>query len=179
PDMYDLAFGRRPTSQYWSEFADRTDFDKGRDDALEYKQGDASQYLLAYPLLEFVKAFVPSPQKFREQALNEGVKAGRIEKRSGQFVSPPSVLESYLADNTTYQTWRLMSNMKEVLVESAAHILARRYGALNRVTCAALLADFDLKGFIHSAELREVALNAALARDFELTQVFSRIFNML
>ena len=179
PDMYDLAFGRRPTSQYWSEFADRTDFDKGRDDALEYKQGDASQYLLAYALLEFVKAFVPSPQRFREQALNEGVKAGRIEKRSGQFVSPPSVQEAYLADNTTYQTWRLMSNMKEVLVESAAHILARRYGPLNRVTCSALLATFDLKELIHSGDLRDVAVRAASATDFETSEVFGRVFNLL
>ena len=179
PDMYDLAFGRRPTSQYWSEFADRTDFDKGRETALEYKQGDASQYLLAYSLLEFVKGFVPSPQRFREQALNEGVKADRIEKRSGQFVSPPSVQEAYLADNTTYQTWRLMSNMKEVLVESAAHILARKYGALDRATCIALLASFDLKESIHSGDVRSIAIRASSATDFDAAEVFCRIFSLL
>jgi len=128
PNMYDLAFSRSPTDRHWRDFSDRADFDKGREDGLEYKQGDAQQYLLAHAILEYVKAFVPSPQRFREQALNEGVKAGRIEKRSGQFISPPSVQETYLSENTSYQAWRLMSNMKEVLAESAAHLLARKYG---------------------------------------------------
>jgi len=178
-DTYDLSFGRRPTVQYWYEFAQRTDFDKGRENALEVRQGDASQYLLAYALLEFVKGFVPSPQRFREQALNEGVKAGRIEKSSGQFVSPLSFQDNYLAENTTYQTWRLMSNMKEVLVESAAHILARKYGPLDGGTCTALLSTFDLKESVCSGDLRDVAACAAIAKDFQAEEVFSRVFNLL
>jgi hypothetical protein len=179
PDIYDLAFSRRPTDRYWSAFADRTDFDKGREDGLEYSQGDASQYLLAFALLEYVKAFVPSPQRFREQALNEGVKAGRIEKHSGAFVSAPSIQEAYLADNTTYQTWRLMSNMKELLVESVAHILARRYGPLTRDTCWSLLNAFDLNGYVSSADLKEAAANAPSRSDFALSEVFGRIFSLL
>jgi hypothetical protein len=143
------------------------------------KQGDASQYLLSYTLLEFVKGFVPSPQRSREQALNEGVRAGRIEKSSGQFVSPPLVQEAYLGENTTYQTWRLMSNMKEVLVECAAHILARKYGPLDGGTCTALVTTFDLRESFCSGDLRDVAARAAIATDFQAVEVFSRVFHLL
>src|ERR1019366_2397437 len=58
-------------------------------------------------------------------------------------------------------------------------ILARRYGPLNRVTCSALLATFDLKELIHSGDLRDVAVHAASATDFETSEVFGRVFNLL
>ena len=178
-NVYDLAFNSRPSEQYWYEFSKSTDWDKKRHEGLEQQQGSASQYLLAYFVWQFVNAFVPSPQKYRTQGLDEGVKAGKITKASGSYTTASKDQDAFLAENRTYQTWRLMANMKELLVEAVAQILARKYGPLDSAVCMDLLNSFEAKLFFSSGDVREVAQAASSAPELRSEQVYSRVLRML
>jgi hypothetical protein len=177
--IYDLAFGSRPSKEYWELFGKSLDWDKLRLEMIEWKQGEASQYLLAYFIWQYVNSFVPSPQKYRELALNEGVQAGRIKKASGSFTSTDREQDAYLSENTTYQTWRLMANMKELLTEIVSQVLTRRYGPLDGEVCAKLLLSFEAAQYRQSADTREVAQMASAAPDLASEEVFGRILRML
>lgn len=178
-NVYELAFNSRPSEEYWSQFGRSTDWDKVRDSCLERQQGQAEQYLLSFFLWQFVKGFVPSPQSYREQGLNEGVRAGKITKASGSFTSSAVDQDTYLSDNRTYQTWRLMANMKELLVEAASQILVRKYGALDGSVCNDLMHSFEADYFRRTGETREIAQTAAIATDLKRNEVFGRILRML
>lgn len=178
-DVYELCFALRPTQEHWQRFSQSVDFDVGRKDSLESQQADPKQYLLASFLWQFARYFVPSAQHYRSEGLQEGVLAGKIQKASGTITSPPSVQEEFLAENVTYQTWRLMANMKELLVESAAFLLTRKYGSLGPEICWALLSEFDGKTYLEQMDIKAVARKAANAKDFEAQEVFSRIFALL
>jgi hypothetical protein len=175
-DIYQLAFSRRPTSEHWQLFGQTLDFDKGREQTLELMQGDVHQYLLAIFLWEYTRHYIPSPKSYREEGLQEGVVAGKIKKSGGSIVSPQSEQDTYLADNSTYQTWRLMSNMKELIVEAAAHVLTRRYGSLDKVACKQLLLSFDAKDFLEKGEVRQPADHARIASDLDQRECFARLF---
>lgn len=177
--IYDRAFGSRPSHDYWLKFGETSDWDKGRAEKLENKQGTAEQYLLGYFILQFVNGFVPSPQRYREMGLNEGVKSNKIKKIDGSFTTPVRDQDAYLADSTTYQTWRLMANMKELLVEITSQILCKRYGPLEAAACSQILGCFEALPYCSSGEIREIAQRAATAKDLGADEVFSRILRML
>jgi hypothetical protein len=50
----------------------------------------------------------------------------------------------------------VMNNMKEVLVESAAHILANRYGPLTNDVCQKLLGSFEALDFVKRGDARDL-----------------------
>lgn len=177
--VYELAFGSRPTIQYWCDFAKSVDWDKQREAGLEREQGHPAQYLLAYFLWRFVSGFIPSPQKYRELALDEGVAAGKIGKSSGSFTTPSKGQDEYLAGNRTYQTWRVMANMKELLIEATAQVLARKYGPLDQTVCEKILGSFEASVFAKSGDVRDLAISSATARDLKKEWVFGRILRML
>ena len=177
--VYELAFRSRPTSEYWKNFANAIDWDRQRDRGIERVQGDAKQYLLAYFIWRYINSFIPPPARYRELALNEGVAAGTIRKSDGSFKGTEAEHETFLAGNSTYQTWRLMSNMKELLVEATAQILARRYGPLDNACCGRILDSFEAANFRKSADVRDLATKAAIAKDLKDEEVFGRISRML
>ena len=179
PEIYKLAFIKRPNQKHWKRFADLIDFNTGREDNLENEQGTADEYLLAYFLWQFAKCFVPSPQSRRESALRAGVEAGKIDGANGEITSSQKKQDEYLAEDFDFQTWRLMDNMKEVLVEVATQVLARKYGPLDNVMCSLLLSSFDGKNFLTTANVQQVATHAASAKDLSETDVFARIFCLL
>jgi hypothetical protein len=178
-DLYELAFTMTPGEAHWDRFANAVDFTAERMSGLENHHAAAPQYLLAYLLWQFTKGFIPSALEYRRIALDEGVKAGRIEKSSGSITSPESVQDAFLAESGTYQIWRLMSNMKELLVESASHILARKYGPLESAVCLKLLDSFDGKTFLKDGDIRAVARAAASASDLDNLLLFSRVYGLL
>lgn len=177
--VYALAFGSRPTIQYWRDFTKSLDWDKQREAGLERVQGHPTQYLLAYFLWRFVSRFIPTPQKYRELALDEGVAAGKINKSSGSFTTSSKDQDEYLAGNRTYQTWRLMANMKELLVEATAQVLARKYGPLDETVCEKLLDSFEASVFAKSGDIRDLAISSATASDLKKELVFGRVLRML
>jgi len=179
PDVYQLAFTMSPTESHWNRFAENVDFDADRRQGLKTTQGEAAQYMVAYALWQFVRSFVPSAKRYRDAALDAGVRAGKLEKRSGSVTSPLSVQEQFLADDLTYQTWRLMANMKELLVEVAANILTRRYGALEPARCETLLQLQEMKYFLVSGEMPESSTNAAAGGELSNDSVLARIFCLL
>ncbi len=176
---FELIFNQQPSEKRWKEFAQHNAFDDSRDKDMLSTQASASQYLLAYCLWCFAKGFVPSPQQMRQDALEEGVREGKIKKASGSFTSPIGDQEKYLADNHDYQTWRLMSNMKELLVEAATQILARKYGPLNASLCLQLLHSPDTVDFFKGEDIRPVAQAAVMCPDISSDMIFSRIFCLL
>jgi len=111
--------------------------------------------------------------------LNEGVKAGKLVKAGGSITSSEADQDAYLSESPTYQIWRLMANMKELLVEAAGQILARKYGALSDETCLALLKSFDGSEFLKSSDIKDIACNARSASDLNKDALFSRIFGLL
>jgi AIPR protein len=177
--LYEMAFSMRPSLGHWLKFAEAIDFNEGRQDTLEKHQGDASQYLLAFFLWQFGRNFIPAPQKYREEGLEEGVKSGKITKSSGSITSSTGEQEAYLSENGTYQTWRLMSNMKELLVECGSQILARKYGHLGSEVCLKLLNSVDGSDFLTTADVKDVARGAAYATDVRRDAIFSRIFGFM
>jgi hypothetical protein len=178
-EVYEMAFQMRPSVAHWNRFAESVDFNAGRLDTLERQQGSAAQYLLAHFLWQFTRNFIPSSQQFRKEALEEGVKANKIRKASGEIISSEPEQDAYLAENPTYQTWRLMTNMKELIVEVASQVIIKRYGQLDSAICLQLLQKFDAKDFLTKANTREVAQEASKASDLEANAVFSRIFGLL
>lgn len=156
-----------------------TDFDEEREDTMEHAQGGVFQYLLAYSLWLLVKEYVLAPKQYREEALMEGVRAGKIKKKSGSCVTSAKDQEEFLSSSIRYQTWRLMANMKEGLVETIAFILAKRYGALDEEVCKELLSCFDIDHVLSKGTVREVAHAARKAQELKMNDVFSRILRLL
>jgi hypothetical protein len=178
-EIYDVAFRRCPTPEHWTTFRKVTDFREHRTNNLQIGQATAYQYLLAYFIWEFIRHFIPSPMRYREQALQEGVRDGKITRADGSITSPVKVQEDYLSENHSYQTWRLMANMKEVLVEIVSFMLAQKYDNLGEDTCRALLTSFDAKQFVTTGEVKDVATVAASKDDLPSDAVFSRMLGFL
>ncbi|HEX8677427.1 MAG TPA: AIPR family protein, partial [Segetibacter sp.] len=178
-EVYDMAFQMRPSSEHWMRFADAIDFDTNRRVTLERQQGGAQQYLLAFLLWQFTRSFIPSPPQYRREALEEGVKASKIRKSSGEIISSDSEQNTYLADNMTYQTWRLMTNMKELVVEVASQILCKKYGPLDPSTCLHLIQNSEVNGFLTTGEIREIAQAASKNSDLPTGSIFSRVFGLI
>ena len=180
PTIYEKAFKQSPSAEHWDTFVGNLDFrDEARETTLARVQGMGHQYLLAFFLLELVKNFVPSPAKYRELALDEGVKEGGIRKSSGEITSTSKEQEEYLALNSTYQTYRLMANMKELLIEAASYILCKRYGALTEETCERLFSHFDASTFLSDGDSKQIAQRAMNEPDLNDTEVFARIIAFL
>ena len=72
-----------------------------------------------------------------------------------------------------------MANMKEVLLESVAYILSKRYGELNDSFCTKMLNCFEVEQFYVSGDCKEIADRARDESDFKDDEVFSRIINLL
>jgi hypothetical protein len=178
-EVYEIAFRSSPTSDHWKHFAELTHFQDHRHKFLTMSQATGSQYLLSYLAWEFTRQFIPSPAIYREQGLMEGVRQGKIKKEGGSFTSSIMEQDKYLADNHTYQTWRLMANMKEVLVEAIAFILVKKYGALNDNVSYHLLSDFDARHFLESGDIKQTATTAALGNELPVEALFSRILAFL
>jgi hypothetical protein len=177
--VYNLAFHSRPSAEYWKQFASSVDWHHSRLTLIERYQGDAIQYLLAFFLWQFVNAYIPSPQKYREQSLNEGVRSGKITKSDGSFTSSQREQDAFLAENRNYQTWRLMANMKELLVEATSQILTKKYGPLTPETCKQVLHSFEGEVFLRTGDTREIAQRAVSADDFPPDHAISKIIRML
>jgi hypothetical protein len=179
-DVYGKAFRECPNEGRWHRFSGAMDFRPDRSSDIVQAQGGPHQYLLAYLLLELVKAFVPSPQKYRELGLNEGHAERKIAKASGEFTSSATEQDRYLADNATYQTWRVMANMKEVLVEAFAFVLSKKYGALEDGVCKSLMEHFDANGFLTDADADGIAKRAFETKDdLKKSELFSRTLQLL
>jgi len=123
--------------------------------------------------------YVPGPQEYRVDALEEGVQSGRITKSSGEITSTLYQQEEFLADNHTYQTWRLMSNMKEVLAECVAWVLAKRFPTLDETICKKLLQTAEACVFVQTGDLKEIAIQARDAKDLPVDRIFARTLGML
>jgi hypothetical protein len=72
-----------------------------------------------------------------------------------------------------------MANMKELLVEATAQVLARRYGPLDEGVCRKLLASFEAAVFNKTGDIREIASLSATTSYLKDEQVFGRILRML
>jgi len=178
-EVYDVAFRRHPTGDHWHSFRQTTDFREARTIDLAVGQATAYEYLLAYMIWEFVRHYIPSPRQYREEALQEGVLEGKIRKADGSFISSLTDQENYLAENDTYQTWRLMANMKEILVEAVSFILVNKYSEIDEAKSRILLMDFDARDFLRSGEVKDTASSAFAAPDLASDFIFSRIMGFL
>ena len=177
--IYDLCFLMRPSAAHWERFKGTVDFDEGREGTMERTQGSVSQYLLAYSIWLLVKEFVLAPKQYHEAALEEGVKSGKIKKKDGSFTTSASSQDEFLSSSLLYQTWRILANMKEGLVEAITFILAKRYGALEEEVCEKLLSCFDIDHFLSEGNVREVARASRDAKDLKSNDVFSRILKFM
>ncbi|MFC1799477.1 AIPR family protein [Candidatus Eisenbacteria bacterium] len=179
-DVYRKAFISSPSDKHWKALADTTNFrDSLRTENLEMSQASASQYLLAYLTWEFVRNFIPAPSHYRREALDEGVRQRTIAKSDGSITSPAKVQEDFLSENSTYQTWRLLANMKEVLVESLAYILAMKYGSLHEAMAERILRSSEAESFKATGSIKEVAQSARNADSFGQEELFSRSLRFL
>lgn len=173
--VYSIAFTMSPSEDHWLKLGTSIEFDSDRFDSLVNSQGGAEQYLLACTLWQFIKYFVPSAQDYREEGLQEGVIAGKIKRSSGTITTPDSEQDTFLSTNKTYQVWRLMANMKELCVESAASILVRKYGPLSAGVCKHLLSSFDALEFMQSGEIRDKVQKISSQTDLHKDALFSRM----
>jgi len=146
-DVYRAAFMSAPSEKHWSKIGSRFEVIKDRETGLEEGGAGRYQYLLAIGVWNYIRGFIPSPQKFRNDALEEGHRDGKIKKADGSYTTAISEQDAYLSTNINYQVWRVMTNMKELLVLAVAHILANRYGPLDEETCKKIVCSFDLSEF--------------------------------
>jgi len=146
-EVYRAAFMSAPSDKHWEKIGSRFEVIRDREKGLEEGAAGRYQYLLAIGVWNYIRGFIPSPQKFRTDALEEGHRDGKIKKADGSYTTPISEQDAYLSTNTNYQVWRVMTNMKELLVLAVAHILANRYGPLDEETCNKIVCSFDLSEF--------------------------------
>lgn len=177
--IYDLAFMKSPLADHWKAFSETVNFHPSREDNLSDIQAGTHQYFLSHFIWEFIWRFIPAPVHYRADALNEGVKEGKLKKASDSIISSVADQENYLAFNTNYQTWKLMANMKEVLVESVAFILSKRYGILDENCCSKIINSFETAEYFQSADCKKIAEEARNKNDFDEVEVFSRIMRFL
>lgn len=178
-DVYRIAFMRVPTDEHWAMVCNRLDIVSDREKTLEDGAAGRHQYLLAFAIWTYIRGFLPSPQTYRAEGLEEGHREGKIVKSGGSFKGAVTEHDSYLADNTNYQVWRVMSNMKELLVLAAAHLLYSRYGTLDDEKCKKIFSSFDLAEFELSGVVKHTAEAARVMTDLPDEMVFGRIFHFL
>jgi len=178
-NVYQKIFLMSPVDEYWQKFGVSDEFNYGREDLLRNIQANAEQYLLAYLLWQYTRFFIPSSRRYREIALEEGVKSKHLKKSGGTITSADAEKDAWLAENETYQTWRLMDNMKTLLVEVASRLLVQKYGPLTSEVSSKILKSFDAVDFIFSGDIRVVAQQASEASDLKVSDVFGRIYGLL
>ena len=170
---------RAPTNEHWAKVCNRLDIVNDRDKTLGEGAAGRYQYLLAFGVWRYIRGFLPSPQTYRVEGLEEGHREGKIIKRGGSFKMSVTEQDAYLASNTNYQVWRVMSNMKELLVLAASHLLYSRFGALDDETCKKILCSFDLAEFELSGVIIRTAAEARIMSDLPSEMVFGRILHFL
>jgi len=179
-NVYDKAFNSSPADEHWSGFAQTTDFSSLREQHLRPNhQASANQYLLAYFLLELVQRFIPKPAFYRKDALDEGVRDGKLRKADGVITSSERDQSEYLASSATYQTWRVMANMKESLVEALSFLLAKRYGALSEKVCLQLLATQGAQQFVLTNDVTPIIDRARSNDELGREELFARSLHLL
>lgn len=110
------------------------------DDNFELKIPSPQQYLLSYIILEFVKAYVPTPQANRKEC-TERLLRGKLIRDDAAYED----VNKKLVEDETYVLNQILSNMKEVIVELFAWIFVKTYGPINGQTAEAILR---LPGFV-------------------------------
>ena len=178
-NIYRIAFLSTAGEKHWQKIQKSLNLGKSSVPLLIDETASRYQYLLAFGLWCFIRGFLPSPKVYRVEALEEGHKDGIIRKANGSYTSAISDQDAYLATNSNYQTWRLMSNMKEVLLAVVSHILVRRYGQLTNETCKQILHSFDLKEFELSGDAVSISTEARNSLDLASHLVFGRTMHFL
>jgi hypothetical protein len=177
--IYRAAFMSSPTEEHWAHIGQQFVLDNEREKTLTESSGGRYQYLLAIGVWQYVKKFLPPPQLYRVQGLEEGHREGKIRKSDGSFKGSTTDHDAYLSTNTNYQVWRVMSNMKTLLVFAVAHILAGRYGTLDDLTCQRLMQSFDLADFEHSGTIEPSPAEVREMPELAEAMVFGRILHFL
>lgn len=178
-DVYRTAFMSTPTDRHWAKIANRFEVIGDRETTLQDGEAGRYQYLLAIGIWHYIRGFLPSPQKFRNDALEEGHRDGKIKKADGSYTTPVSEQDAYLASNTNYQVWRVLSNMKELLVLAASHLLCKRYGSFDDETCKKIICSFDLEEFEHSGVVTPAPSDVRAMTDVPNEFVIGRIFHFM
>lgn len=178
-DVYRVAFMSSPSDKHWKTIGTRFALDKTRESTLRDAAGGRYQFLLAFAIWQYIKGFLPSPRVYRMEGLEEGHKEGKIRKADGSYKGAVADHDAYLSTNTNYQVWRVMSNMKTLLVFAVAHSLANRYGTLDEETCKRLVFSFDLADFEASGLIAPSPAEVRIMTDLPEAMVFGRILHFL
>ena len=130
---YELLFNKRPTTQHWSAITlgPQVEFNE---DNFEPSSPAPEQYLLSYLVLEFVKAYLPSPQANKKECEEHLRKSKKITEYSSAEDKNKAMME-----DERYLLNQILSNMKEVIVELFTWIFAQTYGPINEITARQLL----------------------------------------
>ncbi|HEY3317813.1 MAG TPA: AIPR family protein [Coriobacteriia bacterium] len=173
--VYERIFKTRPGDDYWQEFADPI-FEKPTDEQFEQYTPTAYQYVLASAFGSFIKYSNPSPHRNRRDSIARLVRSKDLkgDAATGETTATQAEIAKALAGDQKYLRTAYLYNMENVLVELAAFILTRRYGALNPMIAYSMLQQPDLRkwcsrGFTMQAEDESIfhADNAVLWRIYE------------
>ncbi|MBN2393546.1 MAG: AIPR family protein [Anaerolineae bacterium] len=137
-ERYEWLFGRRPSDEHWDLITLGPQV-KLSEDNFEPFSPAPEQYLLSYLIFQFVNAYLPTPYANRKQCEERLVKSGKIDHNS-----PDEVKKTAMVDDHEYVLNQVLYNMKGVIVELYAWILAKVYGPLNEATARKIL---QLPGF--------------------------------
>jgi hypothetical protein len=148
--LYGRVFGVTPSDLFWKRFSSPS-FSEPGEDHFDTRMPNPYQYLLAFTLAKLVESQKVPSLRNKEKAIERGIREGQLKgDSSGKVWSPKEEVDRFLAADQEYRLNITISNMREVLIELAAFILVRRYGALSAEVSRALLANTDIKAFVAS-----------------------------
>ena len=138
---YEWLFDRKPNEQHWKAVTLGPQIELV-DENFDPSPPTSHQYLLSYLIFEFAKAYLPSPQLNKKKCLDRLIQSKKITAAS----SHEDINKSMMADNE-YVLNKILSNMKEVIVELFALILVKTYGPVDPLNARKTL---DLDGLSYS-----------------------------
>lgn len=130
---YEWLFEKRPNAAHWNAITlgPQPTF---TDEDFDPFSPAPEQYLLSYLILEFARAYLPSPQANKKACEQRLILSKKIKEGSSAEEKNKAMME-----DDSYVLYQILSNMKEVIVELFAWVLVKTYGPITEVTARQLL----------------------------------------
>ncbi|MEM3433434.1 MAG: AIPR family protein [Candidatus Hadarchaeum sp.] len=157
-NLYNRIFLSRPNDDFWLAFGEHPYF-VPTDEYFEPGMPTVYEYLLAFVAGKYVDHKRVGWQRNRQEALRRGVEQGklRVDPISGAIVSSRRDIDEFLASDTEYRLNIVINNMRDILVELIAFLLARRYGSLGPRMSRKLLENPEIRDYCRTAFSPEAA----------------------
>lgn len=146
---YEWLFERIPLDEHWQSITLGTPVNLV-ENRFNNISPSAEQYLLSYLTYSFIRNYLITPPKNRQNAITRLKSANIIDQNT-----TVEEINKNLMNDDEYLINLILTNMKEVIVELYAYIFVKRYGPINRDTATTLLSMIGYKELMEEPNFKE------------------------